>query len=595
MNGPTKCLITPSLRHSITLSLSLFPMSIGKCSLRDKHNFINPLYKFCFSFFLFFLLGCAAVGPPPGGPVDKTSPSLVSVKPLSGTTHISGGLSVLLVFSERLYETSLDNGINLLPVMKTSVELKIKKEMVTVKLPENLASNQTYILTLTRDILDEHRNRLDRVYQLAFSTGDKISEGVISGRVYGSPEKSSLVYLYQITEEMADSLFLRQPDYVTETDDEGHYSFSYLDPGEYLVIAFTGGRSPFPVVPSRMHYGVHWRSSVAIAANDTTFNINMRIFKEVPPFKVVNIQMENHAQGLIRFTTPVSLSSQNMPILLFSFESEHEVIPDIIYQFKGNSEEIRFQVSNLIPGNKYTTHVSDFRDSTDQELEPMSKEIQVPEMDSLRVSIIFPEIGKTIKLTEGFTPINIQFDGVILSSTDSIVATLEDTGGIELPLILEWENPTRLVLTPGLGWDTDKEYRLNLFANRLFSRDSINMADTVFTYPIKIRLDGGEGGISGKVLGEYVLGSIVEAKPVENSIISYSVVVNSKGEFNFKKLPAEDWILSAFQDSDKNGRYTPGRAIPFIPSEPFLMTQDTIEVRANWDVEGIELTYPDEE
>lgn len=573
----------------------LITLHIFKEVSQIKSNFRRYPNKHSFQLLLFLLMGCAAVAPPPGGPVDKTSPSLVSVEPLSGTTHISGGLSVLLVFSERLDETSLDNGINLLPVMKTPVDLKIKKEMVTVKLPEDLASNQTYILTLTRDILDEHRNRLDRVYQLAFSTGDKISEGMISGRVYGSPEKSSLVYLYQISEEIVDSLFLRQPDYVTETDDEGHYSFSYLDPGEYLVIAFTGGRSPFPVVPSRMPYGIHWKPSITIALSDTIHNINMRIFKEIPPFKVVNIQMENHAQGLIRFTTPVSLSSQNMPIIQFSYETEFGEIPDIIYQFKGNSEEIRFQVSNLIPGNKYTILVSDLRDSTDQELEPMSKEIQVPEMDSLRLSIIFPEIGKTVKLTEGFTPINVQFDGVTLSSTDSVVATLEDTGGVELPLILEWENPTRLVLTPGLGWDPDVEYRMNLFANRLFSRDSIHMADTVFTYPIKIRLDRGDGGISGKVLGEYVLDSIVEAKPVENSIISYSVVVNSKSEFDFKKLPAGDWILSAFQDSDKNGRYTPGRAIPFIPSEPFLMSQDTIEVRTNWDVEGIELTYPDKE
>lgn len=573
----------------------LITLYIFKEVSQIKSNFRRYPNKHSFQLLLFLLMGCAAVAPPPGGPVDKTSPSLVSVEPLSGTTHISGGLSVLLVFSERLDETSLDNGINLLPVMKTSVDLKIKKEMVTVKLPEDLASNQTYILTLTRDILDEHRNRLDRVYQLAFSTGDKISEGMISGRVYGSPEKSSLVYLYQISEEIVDSLFLRQPDYVTETDDEGHYSFSYLDPGEYLVIAFTGGRSPFPVVPSRMPYGIHWKPSITIALSDTIHNINMRIFKEIPPFKVVNIQMENHAQGLIRFTTPVSLSSQNMPIIQFSYETEFGEIPDIIYQFKGNSEEIRFQVSNLIPGNKYTILVSDLRDSTDQELEPMSKEIQVPEMDSLRLSIIFPEIGKTVKLTEGFTPINVQFDGVTLSSTDSVVATLEDTGGVELPLILEWENPTRLVLTPGLGWDPDVEYRMNLFANRLFSRDSIHMADTVFTYPIKIRLDRGDGGISGKVLGEYVLDSIVEAKPVENSIISYSVVVNSKSEFDFKKLPAGDWILSAFQDSDKNGRYTPGRAIPFVPSEPFLMSQDTIEVRTNWDVEGIELTYPNKE
>ena len=37
---------------------------------------------------------CAALGPPPGGPKDETSPTLVNVSPESGTTGIEGGIAL---------------------------------------------------------------------------------------------------------------------------------------------------------------------------------------------------------------------------------------------------------------------------------------------------------------------------------------------------------------------------------------------------------------------------------------------------------------------------------------------------------------------
>ena len=43
---------------------------------------------------------CAALGPPPGGPKDEISPTLVNVSPESGTTGIQGGVSIELTFSE---------------------------------------------------------------------------------------------------------------------------------------------------------------------------------------------------------------------------------------------------------------------------------------------------------------------------------------------------------------------------------------------------------------------------------------------------------------------------------------------------------------
>ena len=55
---------------------------------------------------------------------------------------------------------------------------------------------------LNRNIKDEHRIALARTVQLAYSTGEKISNGVIVGKVYGSGDKS--VYLWKINDAIID-------------------------------------------------------------------------------------------------------------------------------------------------------------------------------------------------------------------------------------------------------------------------------------------------------------------------------------------------------------------------------------------------------
>ena len=82
---------------------------------------------------------------------------------------------------------------------------------------------------------------------------------------------------------------------------------------------------------------------------------------------------------------------------------------------------------------------------------------------------------------------------------------------------------------------------------------------------------------------------------LEKDPISVTVSVNSEGDFQMEEIPAGMWLLSAFQDKDGNGRYTFGKALPMVPAEPFTVLSDTIEVRANWDVEGIIITYPEKQ
>ena len=142
-------------------------------------------------------LRCAVVSPPPGGPEDKTPPFLINVSPPSGTTGTEGGLILTLTFSERLHEQIDVRSIRLSPSTDEDLQIDQKKDILTVTLPKALKKEQTYILTITRDVMDERKNRLDKTYQLAFTTGNKIASGRISGTVYELGETSELVYLFR--------------------------------------------------------------------------------------------------------------------------------------------------------------------------------------------------------------------------------------------------------------------------------------------------------------------------------------------------------------------------------------------------------------
>ena len=540
-------------------------------------------------------LRCAAVSPPPGGPEDKTLPSLIDVSPLSGTTGIEGGLKLTLTFSERLHEQTDVQRIRLSPSTDENLQVDLRKDILIVTLPEELRREQTYILTITRDIIDERKNRLDKTYQLAFTTGSKIANGRISGTVYELGETSALVYLFRRREVADDTLLLRTPDYYTETDDSGRFTFDFLDPGKFSVMAHRGGAAPAPLSPSRSTYGLYWEESVTIdSENDVVDNINIRLGKEVPLFRIISTVMEDAKLGTVTFMNSFKLSESPGAVIEFSDpESFAPIKADHIFQYADEKSQLRFFVDELTAGQVYSLSVSGLTDSVGQSLQAVDRQIIISKKDSIPPEIHSPLSDKPVTLAPGDEPLTFQFTRpVTVSDTDSVI-TLTDSEETLIAISLTQPDPTRLEVVPETGWPESERFDLKLYGSEILSEDDIVMVDSLFNYSVSVSRERGRGGLSGYVTGSYVEKTIVTARPVEKNPISVTVSVNSEGEFQMKEIPAGMWLLGAFQDKDDNGRYTFGKALPMMPAEPFTLLSDTIEVRANWDVEGIIVTYPE--
>ena len=191
---------------------------------------------------------------PPGGPKDIPPPELIETSPPDGTVNYVGN-QISLEFSEYIDERSVQRAIHILPTLPTKPELIYKGKRVYVDLPDSLHENQTYIVVINRNLSDENKVKLSQGIQVAFSTGDQIDQGSISGQIYYS--KSSTVHLWKIKDQ-SDSLefYNRIPDYAIDASDEGYYEFKFLSPGKYRIAAVDQMLAGSIIVPDRMIYGL---------------------------------------------------------------------------------------------------------------------------------------------------------------------------------------------------------------------------------------------------------------------------------------------------------------------------------------------------
>ena len=233
-----------------------------------------------------FIYACAAIAPPSGGPEDNTPPQFISSNPESGSTGFRGG-EVVLKFSEYLEKKSINNAISISPLTDPIVEIKYKDDEIHLTFPDNLLNDQTYIITINRNLTDERNVTLDRSVQVAFSTGDTIENGTIMGRIHGDERYAA--HLWKVEDEFTDSLLFSKPLYISEADDEGHFQFNYLSAGNYAALAVERSAAGLPLLPSRIMYGMSPEKLYRLSTNEIIKNIPFMTHRENPQIKLTHV------------------------------------------------------------------------------------------------------------------------------------------------------------------------------------------------------------------------------------------------------------------------------------------------------------------
>ncbi|MEE9571859.1 MAG: hypothetical protein V3W20_02290, partial [Candidatus Neomarinimicrobiota bacterium] len=487
---------------------------------------------------------------------------------------------------------SFINNIKVFPRLTTPLEYKFKGDEIIIMLPDSLDSEKTYIIYLNRNIKDEHGISLAGTVQLAYTVGDKISSGIIEGKVYGTGEKT--VHLWKINDTVIDSVFATLPDYITDVNDNGFYSFSYLAPGNYQVLSVEKSGAGLPLNTSRTGYGLHWKENLNLTDNDTLSSINMRLWKKPEKLKLLRGEWSAFNWGWLVFNNDLPEGI----IINLQLEFDDGIISDSLLYYLDpiDQKNLIVQSGDSLMPNSIKVYIRSLKLNDELLLDSSEVLIQIPqEPDTSYLQILKPT--QNFQISPNTLPrdeLNIIFSKPIQLSEDSLLTLkLFKNDSIPVDVNIVQINPMQLQLVPLLQLEENEKYQLKINRESIFTDSGRGLKDSVLTINLRTTKSIGYGSVTGKISESAHFNLAAELFSVKNPSLSRTSFVNSESKFEFKTIPEGNYSFYFFEDIDNDMKYSFGNAYLNIPCEIFHFYPDTFEVRANWETEIAPIKLPE--
>ena len=531
---------------------------------------------------ILFIYSCAAIQAPPGGPKDIIPPKLVHAVPANGSIYFTGG-RVELVFSEYLQENSVHNAIRIQPSLPEPLGIKYKGRTLWVDFPDSLIENQTYIISINRDLRDEHGVQLGQGLQIAYATGSEIDRGEINGKVYY--DKPVALHLWMVNSESdLTQFYTSPPDYVTDADNEGNYSFYHLSPGSYRLIGVDRSSAGLSLDPERMIYGLSWRNIVQLDSNQVKDGINMRIAERSRKIKLIRGEWLGRYWGKLFFSDNISNYEKLLSVHVIKDSS---ILIPITFLDMLDKKVLHFILPDSLPDDSRLTITIPAISQGERTLIDSGR-VTVrasSESDTSYLDIINPKNGFEIKPEEDrVVPLDIFFSRIMKDSVnEDTIHLLSDT--IAIPFSSQWLSPLHLQIVPKENWITRSKFSLVIMRDRIFPFFGRSLQDSIKTIQISTTNFIGFGNLVGRIEKPYPQPLVAELVPFENEQSKQWTVVNSNSEFEISHVSEGKYSLLIFNDLDGIRNYSYGQVDPFQPAEWFWFLPDTITIRNNWDME----------
>lgn len=185
-----------------------------------------------------FVVSCANIGSPEGGPRDYTPPRLLKTSPGINALNFTGN-RVELTFDEIVQVREQQKNVVVSPAQKEQAAIKSLGKKIIVEFREDLLPNTTYVVDFSDAIEDNNEgNRLNN-FAFSFSTGDVVDTLQISGIVLRAKDLEPMQHvLVGVHTNLDDTAFTRQPfERIARTNDKGEFTLRGLKPGSYHVFA----------------------------------------------------------------------------------------------------------------------------------------------------------------------------------------------------------------------------------------------------------------------------------------------------------------------------------------------------------------------
>ncbi len=186
-------------------------------------------------------LGCASIEMPPGGPVDRTPPTLAAARPESGSVGLRDVRRLDFVFTEKMNPQPASRFLRLYPPAEIQGTHWHGRSEVAVELYEPLPPDTVVVVELLPTLRDAHQVAAETRRSFPVATADSLPPGALWGQLayQDRPLSKGVVELFAVPPESLayfQQPFLRR----AQTDAEGTFRLPWLPApgGPWLVRAF---------------------------------------------------------------------------------------------------------------------------------------------------------------------------------------------------------------------------------------------------------------------------------------------------------------------------------------------------------------------
>jgi hypothetical protein len=196
-----------------------------------KHIIKSAFAVFSVILALAFIKSCATPVAPTGGEPDRTGPQVISSEPANGTTNFRG-TEVRIHFDKFIDRNSFRRNVSVEPDLGIEFEVDFRRRSGIIEFKSPLPENTTIIIQAGTEVTDTNRNKMERPYEIALSTGDVLDNSTIIARILdaetGRGESGMRVFLYREPFDLT-----TRANYVAQTDTSGSLAFGYIAEGSY--------------------------------------------------------------------------------------------------------------------------------------------------------------------------------------------------------------------------------------------------------------------------------------------------------------------------------------------------------------------------
>jgi hypothetical protein len=554
-------------------------------------SFLVLLFIFFFSSILW---QCAGQAPPEGGPKDLEPPNIIGVFPEPNSTNVETDV-IRFQFSKYVDRSSFQQGLFISPIID-DIETIWRGRSVELKIHEPLRENTTYSITVGTELRDTREGtRLNDAFTLAFSTGDEIDKGQITGKVYFDEPVGVLIFAYQLYDSLtADTLNPsdHKPDYITQTGRDGDFRLPYLRLGTFRIIAL---RDEFQ---SRLYdrdvdpYGVYVRDVTITEVNPYYEDLAIRMHKPdfTKPF-LSRVTAMHHSKISVRFSKPIDPASVSLQSFRIGHNDTGEILelygssirkenPAELYLFTSRQNEGTYTLSvdstvTDLHGNNMMSNglVEIFEGKPDEPDTPITPEYVSPQRDAMNVR---PD-----------TPVTLQFSYPVKSDTTENAIILIDTNDVILTGDYLWDDDATVTFIPSHLMESKMVYRILVGLDRLPDKYGLSYEDSLFASRFTVMDRDMLGAIEGELITQQDTTFTITFDRLGSTRERYLLTQKGGGLFRIGNIPEGQYTIWAFRDEDGDGEYYYGEVFPFTGSDPFIIHPDTVRVRARWTVDGI--------